>query len=346
MRSGVADFASKFKVIRMVGKTGCRGASIGVALLALLLTGSAQAADLALLDVASGYSGCRWVDHGGGDATVFVDVHFKGVRSGIPAGAKFRSRGLLVYSYDENGVAKPITTLVRKILLNNSTNNRAYFLRDKYVLHYSEANFIGWVDSEDFVAHFEISLNGNLISSWPAISVRAGNATNRGDVAEVSGAAYIRLGDDSGVCEIVNTPDIAGPLDIKIGMTAPDWNLGELPRGDSEKTFPEVANQLCFTYSGASVKGRRFIVNASNANGVVGNRYRLKNMSDASQYVPYDLALSGATSFPLPNSSDVALTMDPSGKTCFVPTFKTTVDNKVKDGDYSDVLTFTVVTQP
>ncbi len=129
-------------------------------------------------------------------------------------------------------------------------------------------------------------------------------------------------------------------------MTAPDWNLGELPEGNGEKIFPNSPDQLCFTYLGAAVSGKQFIINADSANGVAGSRYRLKNLKDASQLVPYNVTLdSGTSNVSLPNASNKSLPLNSSGRTCFVPTFKTTVDSTVKDGDYSDVLTFTVVTK-
>ncbi len=129
-------------------------------------------------------------------------------------------------------------------------------------------------------------------------------------------------------------------------MTAPDWNLGELPEGNGEKIFPNSSDQLCFTYSGTAVSGKQFIINAGSANGVVSNLYRLKNLKDASQLIPYSLTLdSGTSNVTLPNANKKALSFNSSGKTCFVPTFKTTVDPNIKSGDYSDVLTFTVVTK-
>lgn len=130
-------------------------------------------------------------------------------------------------------------------------------------------------------------------------------------------------------------------------MTAPDWNLGELQQGtDVPKTFTNTSEQLCFTYSGGAVSGKRFAINASSANGVAGNRYRLKNLQDATQLVPYSLTLSNDSStVSLPNASNAAVSLGGSGRTCFEPTFRTTVGPTVKEGDYSDVLTFTVVTK-
>ncbi|MXN76211.1 hypothetical protein GR157_15870 [Burkholderia sp. 4701] len=136
------------------------------------------------------------------------------------------------------------------------------------------------------------------------------------------------------------------PPTIGISMTAPDWNLGELPEGDGEKILSSSSDQLCFTYIGAGVSGKQFIINAGSANGVAGNRYRLKNLKDATQLVPYSVTLdSGTSNVSLPNASNKSLSLDSSGKTCFVPTFKTTVGPTVKEGDYSDALTFTVVTK-
>ncbi|RQR52311.1 hypothetical protein DIE18_32290 [Burkholderia sp. Bp9125] len=95
-----------------------------------------------------------------------------------------------------------------------------------------------------------------------------------------------------------------------------------------------------------AVDGKKFIVNASSANGIVGNRYRLKNVNDASQLVPYSVMLnSGTSTVSLPNATNTTLSFASAGRTCFVPTFKTTVDPNVTEGDYSDVLTFTVVTK-
>ncbi|KVU49256.1 hypothetical protein DF046_16935 [Burkholderia cepacia] len=94
------------------------------------------------------------------------------------------------------------------------------------------------------------------------------------------------------------------------------------------------------------MSGKQFIINAGNANGIAGNQYSLKNLNDATQLVPYSVKLdSGSSTVSLPNASKVALTLNSAGKTCFVPTFRTTVGAAVKAGDYSDVLTFTVVTK-
>ncbi|WP_414442796.1 hypothetical protein [Burkholderia sp. 22PA0106] len=334
-------------MICLLNKRGWHGRLIRYVILVLILSGSGKACalKLELFDLAYGYSGCGWVDNGNGTSTIAVDVSYKQVTAATkPVGTRFLSRGILVYAYDKSGSLKPSSDLAQSVSMNGVSTTERYY-GEGYVMYLSKPSAT-WTNMASFVAHYRVLVKNSTFSDWPAMALRAGNFTNGNDAGEKSGVAYIRYGESNGVCELVTNPEVPPPLDIKIDMTAPDWNLGELPRGDSEKTFPEVANQLCFTYSGPSVKGKCFIINASNANGVVGNRYRLKNMNDTSQTIPYDVALSGSSAFALPNEKNVALTMSDSGKTCFVPTFKTTVDNTVKEGDYSDVLTFTVITQP
>ncbi|KVL47668.1 hypothetical protein WT01_33600 [Burkholderia cepacia] len=136
-------------------------------------------------------------------------------------------------------------------------------------------------------------------------------------------------------------------------MRAPDWNLGELDEGTADKILPNSTDQLCFTYQAAAVVRKKFVINASNANGIVNQKYRMKNLSDATQFVPYSVKLNRtdleSSSVVLPNTTSLSLEFNDRvgvNKTCFTPTFTTTVDKNVKAGDYSDVLTFTVVTKP
>ncbi|WP_141715385.1 hypothetical protein [Burkholderia ubonensis] len=136
------------------------------------------------------------------------------------------------------------------------------------------------------------------------------------------------------------------PPPISLNVNAPDWNLGELHQGENIKKFSSVKEQLCFTYTGTAVSEKSFIINASNFNGIASNMYRLRNLNDSSQLVPYGVTLdSGSSTVSLPNMSNAALSLASSGNTCFVPTFKASVGSSVKEGDYSDVLTFTVVTK-
>ncbi|PQP16281.1 hypothetical protein C5615_20045 [Burkholderia cepacia] len=227
----------------------------------------------------------------------------------------------------------------------NSELHSSYYSGIAYVMYYG-SSFNGkkkWLFKTEATADVEVVLDNKYFRDWPAVSIRAGNYTSRDDVGEITGAAYVGPG-TNGTCQVVD-PVKPPPPPISINVTAPNWNLGELPRGDGEKSFTNSTDRLCFAYSGAAVNGRKFVINASSANGVVNNRYLLKNLTDASQTVPYSLRLSGTNTVSLPNAGNTAISFDATGTTCFVPTFKTSVDRLVKDGNYNDVLTFTVVTK-
>lgn len=199
-----------------------------------------------------------------------------------------------------------------------------------------------------FIANVVAVIETSKISAWPAIGIRAGAYTNGADVAEIKGGAYITFDRNgtrgNGTCRVIIDPGKPPALDTSISVSAPDWNLGELQQGLSDTLLNRTDQQLCFTYDAGDFQGK-FIIGASNANGVVNNRYRLRHLSDTSQTVPYSLTLdSGNTRIQLPaNSTEIPL--DSSGRTCFVPTFKTEVGKTVKEGDYNDVLTFTVTTK-
>ena len=49
---------------------------------------------------------------------------------------------------------------------------------------------------------------------------------------------------------------------------------------------------------------------------------------------------------PLPSINGLPLTLGKSGQTCLTPTFKAWAGADVKGGDFGDVLTFTITTNP
>ncbi|WP_198388269.1 hypothetical protein [Burkholderia ubonensis] len=238
--------------------------------------------------------------------------------------------------------------------LNNVRNKAAFGeLGGGYVMYHGWGGWDGiiypeWNRKEDFTADVELSIDNSVVKDWPAISVRAGNFTDGTiDVGETTGGAYISSVDGgANPCKVIDpTLPPPPPVSISVDVAAPDWNLGELPQGEGKKTLGGSAQQLCFTYSGLD-SSQRFVINATNANGVTDNRYLLKNASKPTQTVPYSLTLdSGSATFPLPNISSSPVTLNQGNRTCFTPTFMTSVDKAVEEGDYSDVLSFTVVTK-
>ncbi|WP_155631987.1 hypothetical protein [Burkholderia cepacia] len=294
---------------------------------------------------------CYWWDTGWA-FTVKVKVSFlQGYGTNGNNDYDFKSRGIAVYTYDSQGKPKLNSAAVKSMTMDD-VSYAAKYDGDKFVMFSGFNPSTGataktWNTKAEFDTWVEILLDPAKLGDWKAIAIKPANVTNGDfDVVQMGAAVYFYPGVPSRCFELADPEKPTAPP-VSIGMTAPDWNLGELqPGNDVSKTFTNVADQLCFTYTGTEVRDKKFVINASNANGVASNRYRLKNLKDATQLVPYSLTLnSGTSTVSLPNASNADVSFDRSGKTCFVPTFKATVDSSVKDGDYSDVLTFTVVTK-
>ncbi|MCA7970350.1 hypothetical protein LGM42_10710 [Burkholderia sp. AU39826] len=299
-------------------------------------------------NVVDGYEGCKWQDNGDGTSTLSLKIRWREVVNQGFYG--FHSRGILIYTYDASGNLKPSTQVASDVYLDGVKNSSVLTVMDnRYVLYFSPNTFL-WTNGFAFTSYVEAVVENRKAGS--RVSIRAANVTGNpmqgmgDDYGEITGAAFLARGDNGTTC-LVGDPTKPPPPrpSIVIDTAAPDWDLGELPRGDSEKTLAGAAQLLCFTYSG-SESYRNFVVNATNANGMSGNRYLLRNASKPSQTIPYSLTLdSGNATFPLPNIGASSIWLVNANRTCFVPTFKTSVSNSTEIGDYSDVLSFTIVTK-
>ena len=166
--------------------------------------------------------------------------------------------------------------------------------------------------------------------------------------------AYISPSDKGGSCKTLIDPGTPPPPeDLRIRMTAPDWDLGELERGrETTKTFSAQNDQLCLDYKGNNfISGyQQYIIDASNRNGLSanGSRYLLKHSSDAqASGLPYHVTLNeSATSVTLPNTAKRGFKLSQNGTTCFTPTINVTTEKNAKGGHYDDVLTFTIIAKP
>ncbi|WP_157661237.1 hypothetical protein [Burkholderia ubonensis] len=331
----------------------CNPIKISLLLCALSICGKANATLFRTDDVINSYSACSWKDNGNGTSTINLKIDFKPV-VGHLAGYEYddyRSRAILVFSYDKNG-RRTTSKRVADAVWMDGVKHLNTGLHSEFDIFNGDNIFWGepaWKVKDAFVANVEVLINNSRVSAWPAVAIQAANYVTHtsGHVVEVKGGAYIARDGRNGNCMVAKDPETsAPPLPIQIKVSAPDWNLGELPRGDATKTFTNSAEQLCFTYTGTAVGGKLFVINAESANGVSNNRYRLKHLEDPTQTVPYKVTLdSGTAKLSLPNGSNTSLALNSSGKTCFAPTFETSVGGRVKDGDYVDTLTFTVVTK-
>ena len=113
------------------------------------------------------------------------------------------------------------------------------------------------------------------------------------------------------------------------------------------RTFTTDAQRLCFRYNAKYIEYDKYLISASNRNGVAEGKFLLANADDGNQKVPYTLSLAGGGApVPLPSINGLPLTLGKSGQTCLTPTFKAWAGADVKGGDFGDVLTFTITTQP
>ncbi|VWC35249.1 hypothetical protein BLA13014_06510 [Burkholderia aenigmatica] len=322
-------------------------------LLLLMRSACASAWVLETGPVSNGYSQCSWTDNGNGTVTLGVTIGFNQASSkdvatsGNGGNAFFYSRGIQIYLYDKNGNIQSSSLAASSVTMNGVKHGTAA-QPGNYTI-YTNLDQAPWTDGRPFTANVTVTISKTRIGDWLGVSIRAANYTSGNDVGEITGAAYVTT-DRTGGCTYLDPtvkPPPPPPLDtLVLKVTAPDWDLGELPRGDSQKMFTDPASLLCFETMGAAdgIDTVQFVIRADNQNGKVGVNYLLKNAADATQAVPYWIKLSNAatgTATMLPNDSSISVPLI-AGRNCFIPTFSTSVGNDVKGGNYSDVLTFTV----
>jgi hypothetical protein len=304
--------------------------------------------------VVDSYGNCTWRENGDGTVTASLIVNFKAAApENMGGGTSLYSRPLTTLGYVTNGgiIFNGVDLFNTKEKINGVAMNTGFMVMNADwpgmidYKTYSPSTDGNWHNPNAFPASVEMTFRKR--KQLRAISVLAGNVSynGRGFSQEQTGAAYLYPDSEGGGCQVappINPPE--PPVTIR--MSAPDWDLGELPVNRGEKRFTAAADQLCFTYSGSRGNGLDVVLDADSQNGVVDNQYQLKALADVTQVVPYSVVLDdGGTEFTLPNQAKSSIRLNSSGKTCFSPTFKTYVRPLLKKGDYSDVLTFTVVSK-
>ncbi|WP_157687419.1 hypothetical protein [Burkholderia lata] len=321
----------------------------------LAVLSSNAAAGLLTAKVIDSYGSCSWKNNGDGTSTIDLTINFKaavGGKGGNLGTGEFYSRGILVYTYSAGGKMNP-SEAAAKVVEMNGVKATSTWPGSDYVMYFkapADGYIPEWHNTKAHSAKVTIVINNSVITDYPGVAVRAGNFTSHTDVGESTGGAYLSSMGPVSTCEVVNpeVPPPPPPAAIQINMAVPDWNLGELPPGDDTKELVGLANQLCFTYSGDDDYGksyRNFVINATSENSVGGTRYLLKS-AGKTRSIPYDLTLdSGSAKFQLPNMAGDDVRLDKGNRTCFTPTFRTSVGIGTEPGEYSDVLSFTIVTK-
>ena len=284
-----------------------------------LFSGAASAAVLRLANLSYGYSNCSYTSTSDTVATFKVTIGFRGA-SGYTGNSNFQSRGILLYTYNGNGVLQASSALTTDMTLNGY-NYSAVYPGVGYMMYHGSSNPITpWRNAESMSADISFTVLKSKIASWPAVGIRAGNFTYGDDVGESTGLAYIGPSTTGSTCKTFANPELPPPaVNPKVTMTAPDWDLGVLPRGEETTlTLPATKDQLCFSYEGSTtLTNQKYLINATNTNGLSANgSYLLKSLEDSSQTVPYSLTLANSKdSVLLPNTQNRLFSLETGGKT-------------------------------
>lgn len=293
-----------------------------------------------------GYRDCSYKDLGNGTGVFRVTFDL----TAAPTSA-FWSRAILLNLYDQSGNPQHPAHIANQITMNGTPSSDIQVIAG-FNLYSGRASGGSWTNASAHAAKVEIQLQNQHLQTWPAIGVRTA-IWQQGSLTALlrdSKTVSISTTDDSGYCN-TGPPTKPPPQDVRITMSAPDWNLGELAQGDSTpKTLAGTREQLCFTYDNPKSTAVRYVINATNQNGLSGDgSYQLRHLASPADTVPYRLELRNMSTnaeVRLPNTLNTVATLSSNGNECFMPTFKPVVGKTAKDGVYGDVLNFTVIAQP
>ncbi len=331
-----------------------------ILLLALAATTKSNAAGIRTqyidASIASAYRDCVYQDLGNQTSRFSVTYEFRNVIQIAEVMNYVRSleyvwtRAIMIYAYDKDGKLELRSSNIATSVSMNGT-------RYSVVLPETEMNYVysgqgtggSWVNHFAHSARVEVTVPNVYLQGWPAIGIRTG-LLGRYYTWRDNNIISVGAADTPGNCSIID-PTKPPPSNAKITMTAPDWKLGELSPGETrEKSFHDAAEQLCFSYDGQNWTGLRYAISATNQNGLSGDgSYQLQHLTSPSDTVPYRVSLQNTatnTEVALPNTGNVVSTLGNSGRECFNPTFTVNTPKAAKEGDYGDVLTFTIVARP
>ena len=311
-----------------------------VILICLDITASQALAALVWGDVTSTYDMCYLDDVGGGysEASIWVSPNDVNSASGQDS---FISRAVAVYRYSESGEIENIR--VQSVTINGSPSGAEMNLSGVTYYYRDSTKPDSWNSPTSTPKVVVVRVDNYFLASWSGIAIGMGNLGSRDFMVDKKGLAYVRKNGSGGNCYIISNPS----ENIDITVTAPDWNLGEIKPGQQSIPLSGSAEQLCLKYTGSSVAGKQFIINATNQHGIKNNSYRMRHLLNPSQEIPYGLIMNSTTggAVVLPDSGHGAIELDAGGSTCFIPTFITMAPENLEPGLYTDVLTFNIVTK-
>ena len=108
-----------------------------------------------------------------------------------------------------------------------------------------------------------------------------------------------------------------------------------------------MSSGCALLYDPKFIEFDKYLISASNRNGVAESKFLLASAENGNETIPLYVELGGGGApVALPSINGLPLTLSKSGRTCLTPTFKAWAGATLKSTDFSDVLTFTIVTQP
>ena len=303
--------------------------------------------------LATGYRNCTYQDLGNQTSKFSVTYDLRDVSQiaevmkAVPSLIYVWTRGLMIYTYvsAEGGLESGSSSVANSVSMNGTRYSSVSLYSGSNFIYSGQSSRGSWTNYSAHSARLEVIIPNGYLHGRPAIGIRTALVSGT-HLWRDSNIISIDAADTSGNCRIIN-PTKPPPSDAQITMTAPDWKLGELSPGES---FHNDKEQLCFSYDGQKWTGLRYAINATNQNGLSGDgSYQLQHLTSPSDTVPYRVLLQNTTTsteVALPNTRNVVSTLGNGGRECFNPKFTVNTPKAAKEGDYGDVLTFTVVSQP
>lgn len=257
------------------------------------------------------------------------------------------SRAFVIYQY--NSAGKPINDYIRPadIRMNGVAPINPYPGDWQngfgYLMGSSLKSTAPWYNHDPHTASVTIDVRRADVAM---IGVQPGNNFYQLTEIENRGVLLFSPSLATSTCQWKDSPNLPQAI-VNITMNAPDWALGEIGAGKQQKVLTHSADRLCVNYLSTESKGKDFIINATNANGKVNNRFVLKHSLKPTITLPYTLTLDDSgKKLLLPNSNNSTVKFDSSGnQTCFTPTFDLYGSDNQEPGDYSDVITYEIVTK-
>lgn len=293
--------------------------------------------------VFSDISNCKVTTIGNNTWKATFSVNWLEMPTIVPTGWGMRiSRGFLIFQYASNGKAINTYLPSANITMNGSipAGDQGRFTLGNSYLTYGG---IGWSSFSTHSADVVVNVTRAdvaIVAMYPT------NFYTNGVIFEKAGAVYFTVSQTTSKCQLLTTPNTP-PMIVNLTMNAPDWDLGEIATGQQQKVMTNNADRLCISYLSTESAGKDFIVNATNANGIVNNRFILKHSLNPTNTLPYTLTLdSMGKRILLPNTDNSSIRFEDSGnQTCFTPTFDLYGSDNQEIGDYTDVITYEIVTK-